>query len=54
MKLLQCNLLRSEQSAVDIVQLHHIMFPKTTSATEHAKSNINGLPIVQVRTRLLI
>lgn len=42
-----------ESSAIDIVQLHHLTFPKTTSSVECNKMNITGLPMVKVRTRFL-
>ena len=40
-----------ESSAIDIVQLHHLMFPKTTPSVECTKMNITGLAMVKVRTR---
>ena len=38
-----------ESSAVDIVKLHHLMFPKMTSAVECSKLNITGIPMIKVR-----
>lgn len=43
-----------ESSAIDIVQLHHLMFPKTTSSVEYTKMNITGLPMVKVRIKIFM
>ena len=42
-----------EPSAIEIVQLHHMMFPNTPSSIECAKLNITSLAMVKVRTRYL-
>ena len=43
-----------ESSAIDIVQLHYLMFPKTTSSVECTKMNITGLPMVKVRIKIFM